>query len=239
MDLDIHLDGGYTVCSTGQSMTIYFFGQNQYSNLDGLDLTVTVVPPTVTMNASGIMTYASKTALDFTGIEGLTAYIVSAFDGTAGTLTLTPAGAVPAETGLLLKGTPSTTFTVPVAASASAPAQNYLVGVTDATTEVPVTTSTNTNFILANGSYGIDWYTLSEAGAIGANKAYLRLPTSALSSSARLTMEFGDATGVDEMRNENGERINDAWYTVNGVRLSGKPTRKGLYIFKGKKTVVK
>ena len=52
-------------------------------------------------------------------------------------------------------------------------------------------------------------------------------------------MEFGDATGVGEMRNENVEMRNDAWYTVNGVKLSGKPTRKGLYIFNGKKTVVK
>ena len=34
-----------TVCSTGQSMTIYFYGQNQYSNLDGFDLTVTVIDP--------------------------------------------------------------------------------------------------------------------------------------------------------------------------------------------------
>ena len=230
-----------TVCSTGQSMTIYFFGQNQYSNLDGLDLTVTVVPPTVTMNASGIMTYASKTALDFTGIEGLTAYIVSAFDGTAGTLTLTPAGAVPAETGLLLKGTPSTTFTVPVAASASAPAQNYLVGVTDATTEVPVTTSTNTNFILANGKYGIDWYTLSQAGAISANKAYLSLPTASLSSNAAGFTWVYDGETVTSIDNGQLTIDNEAgtWYTINGVKLSGKPTAPGMYINSGKKIIIK
>ena len=30
---------------------------------------------------------------------------------------------------------------------------------------------------------------------------------------------------------------NDAWYTLEGVRI-GKPTRKGLYIFNGKKTVI-
>ena len=39
-----------TVCSTGQSMTIYFYGQNQYSDLDGLDLTVTLVPAAVVSN---------------------------------------------------------------------------------------------------------------------------------------------------------------------------------------------
>ena len=193
------------------------------------------------MNASGIRTYASTYDLDFTDIEGLTAYTVTAVNNN--TLTLAPVNKVPAGTGLLLKGTADANFNVPTTATATAIAGNYLVGVLNGETVVQKTETVEsvgyTNFILANGSYGIDWYTLSEAGAIGANKAYLRLPTSALSSSARLTMEFGDATGVGEMRNEKGEMRNDAWYTVNGVRLSGKPTRKGLYIFKGKKTVVK
>ena len=55
-----------TVCSTGQSMTIYFFGQNQYSNLDGFDLTVTVVPPSVTegdANSDGQVTLADAVAI--------------------------------------------------------------------------------------------------------------------------------------------------------------------------------
>jgi hypothetical protein len=31
----------------------------------------------------------------------------------------------------------------------------------------------------------------------------------------------------------------DAWYTVNGVKLSGKPTQKGFYIYKDRKVVIK
>lgn len=195
----------------------------------------------LTMNAAGIMTYASAYDLDFTDVDGLTAYTATAINNN--TLTLTAVNKAPAGTGLLLKGTANTNFTVPAADDATAITSNYLVGVLNGETVVQqaetIETVDYTNFILANGSYGIDWYTLSESGAIGANKAYLRLPTSALSNGARLTMEFGDATGVDEMRNENGEMRNGAWYTVNGVRLSGKPTRKGLYLFNGKKTVVK
>lgn len=30
-----------------------------------------------------------------------------------------------------------------------------------------------------------------------------------------------------------------AWYTVDGVKLNGKPMRKGVYIFNGKKVVMK
>ena len=54
-------------------------------------------------------------------------------------------------------------------------------------------------------------------------------------------LNFGDeeTTAIDEMRNENVEMRNDAWYTVDGVKLSGKPTRKGIYIFNGKKTVIR
>ena len=196
---------------------------------------------TIVMNASGIRTYASTYDLDFTDIEGLTAYTVTAVNNN--TLTLAPVNKVPAGTGLLLKGTANGNFNVPTTASATSIAGNYLVGVLNGETVVQKTETVEsvgyTNFILANGSYGIDWYTLSEAGAIGANKAYLRLPTSALSSSARLTMEFGDATAIAEMRNENGEMRNGAWYTVNGVKLSGKPTKKGLYIHNGRKETIK
>jgi hypothetical protein len=196
---------------------------------------------TIVMNASGIRTYASPYNLDFTEVDGLTAYTVTAVNNN--TLTLTPVNKAPAGIGLLLKGTADANFNVPTTANAASIAGNYLVGVLNGETVVQKTETVEsvgyTNFILANGSYGIDWYTLSEAGAIGANKAYLRLPTSALSSSARLTMEFGDATAIAEMRNEKGERRNDAWYTVNGVKLSGKPTKKGLYIHNGRKETIK
>ena len=31
----------------------------------------------------------------------------------------------------------------------------------------------------------------------------------------------------------------DVWYTIDGRRLTGKPTRKGLYIINGRKLVIK
>jgi len=31
----------------------------------------------------------------------------------------------------------------------------------------------------------------------------------------------------------------DTWYTLNGRRLQGKPTTKGIYIYKGKKQIIK
>jgi hypothetical protein len=31
----------------------------------------------------------------------------------------------------------------------------------------------------------------------------------------------------------------DGWYTVAGVKLNGKPSQNGVYIFNGKKQVIK
>ena len=57
---------------------------------------------------------------------------------------------------------------------------------------------------------------------------------------ARMNFEDGEATGIISV-NGSGLTVNgsDAWYTLNGVKLSGKPTAKGLYINNGHKVVMK
>ena len=44
-----------------------------------------------------------------------------------------------------------------------------------------------------------------------------------------------DTTGVGASLNDNGKMTNDSWYTIDGVKLQGEPTKKGVYIIKGKK----
>ena len=50
----------------------------------------------------------------------------------------------------------------------------------------------------------------------------------------------GQTTGIVEPKAVNGQcsMFNDAWFTIDGRRLAGKPTQKGVYIHKGKKQVV-
>ena len=57
----------------------------------------------------------------------------------------------------------------------------------------------------------------------------------------RLVGSNGETTGIGEIDTKTGEMTFDseAWYTLDGVRLSGKPTKKGLYINNGKKIVIK
>lgn len=57
----------------------------------------------------------------------------------------------------------------------------------------------------------------------------------------RLVGSNGETTGIGTIDTKTGEVSFDseAWYTLDGVRLSGKPTKKGLYINNGKKIVIR
>ena len=47
------------------------------------------------------------------------------------------------------------------------------------------------------------------------------------------------ATGINELRVENGEKKENAWYSLDGRRLYVKPTKKGVYVKDGQKIVIK
>ncbi|UKK55291.1 beta strand repeat-containing protein [Prevotella communis] len=61
------------------------------------------------------------------------------------------------------------------------------------------------------------------------------------SITVRLVGSNGEVTSIGEIDTKTGEMTFDseAWYTLDGVRLSGKPSKKGLYINNGKKIVIK
>jgi hypothetical protein len=79
-------------------------------------------------------------------------------------------------------------------------------------------------------------------------RAYFQFADEIVSGAREIKLNFGEdeTTGIVSMldeeggtRNEEGDMKNGAWYTVDGVKLNGKPTRKGLYIFNGKVVVIK
>ena len=61
------------------------------------------------------------------------------------------------------------------------------------------------------------------------------------SITVRLVSADGEVTGIGEIDTKTGEMTFDseAWYTLDGVRLSGKPSTKGIYINNGRKIVIK
>ena len=61
------------------------------------------------------------------------------------------------------------------------------------------------------------------------------------SITVKLISANGETTAIGTLDTKTGEVTFDseAWYTLNGVRLNGKPTKKGIYINNGKKVVIK
>ena len=241
----IRVKNGQTLTdgTNGYSGTLYDINNGTITG-DASVLAGQTIQPAVAlaMNGAGIMTYASPYALDLSNVN---AYVVSSYSNTNSTLTLTKVTEAPANTGLLLKAKEDsqkgTTVALPLKASAEAIASNLLVGVLSDATVVPQTDGSKTNFILANGKYGIDWYTLSEDGVIGANKAYLQLLTSQVNNAREFTWVYDDGETTEmneELRMKNEEFNATGWYTLEGRKLDGKPTKKGLYIHNGRKVLV-
>ena len=56
----------------------------------------------------------------------------------------------------------------------------------------------------------------------------------------RLVDANGETTGIGEIDTKTGEVTFDseAWYTIDGIRLDGKPAKSGMYINNGKKVIV-
>ena len=73
-----------------------------------------------------------------------------------------------------------------------------------------------------------------------AHKAYVRID-GGKAQARSLTMVFGaDETGIKSLSADSMDaEDNGAWYTLDGRRLQGKPTKSGVYVNNGKKVVIK
>ena len=186
----------------------------------GFVIALDVIEPVAITPAHEKTTYVTTKALDFTEVSGLKAYVATAASASA--VTIEEVTAVPAGTPLVLIGTAGTEYTVPVAATASAPAKNLLKagGVT--------LTGDGTEYILNGGKFY-----QANAGELAAGKAYLKVETS---SARELDILFGgETTGIQD---NNRETITDnRFYDLQGRRVA--QPQKGLYVVNGKKVIVK
>ena len=190
---------------------------------------------TINVGSTGLATYCSPNALDFSGVTDIKAYVASDFDSGTNTLTLTRVTEVPAGEGLYIVGTAGS-YEIPETTT-GAVYSNLLKGVTRATTIYPTETSNNTNFILSNGSYGVGFYTLSAEGELAGGKAYLQLPTASVAGVKALNLVFDDddATGINS--NPVLSKVEGAIYNIAGQRI--RTIQKGLYIIDSKKIFIK
>ena len=185
------------------------------------------------ITVAGWATYCSPYALDLEHATNLTdAFIVTGGENGVLTKTSVKSGAVPAKTGLLLKGTEGSAVdvTIPVAATAGVDVTaNKLVGVTASET------------LAANGGYvlmttpSLAFYKNNNDFTLSANSAYL--PAGFDGAGARSAfLLFGDeSTGINTVNSE--EFKVKSYYNLSGQRVAA--PQKGLYIVNGKKVAIK
>jgi len=175
----------------------------------------------IAITDAGYATYCSAEALDFTNVEGLTAYTATVTDTK---VSFNEVEKVPALEGVLLKGAEGT-YEVPLATSVEA-VENDFIGVTKDTkiNETGI-------FVLLNDDEGVGFYKTTKAFTVGAHTAYLP----ALAGSSRSFIGLNETTGISDMNRET--ITNNRYFDLQGRRVLA-PT-KGLYIVNGKKVVVK
>ena|GEM_PF-3420809 len=194
--------------------------------------------------SSGIGTFSAKA--NFTLPEGLDAYYCKDYaDGKISVRAIK--GAVPANTGVLLKGEPGETYTLTGTNSeAASVTDNALVAVTEQTVIyqiVEINEVEYTNFGLSGGVFK-KVNSNPKGVTVKANRAYLQIPTSELPPAAAaegIILVWDEETdGIEIVQTSTVKsQHDDAWFTLDGRQLSGKPTAKGLYIVNGKKVIIK
>lgn len=181
----------------------------------------------VTIPSSGWGTYCCQWPLDFTAAsapEGLKAYAVSSTSTSNATLTEITEKII-GGTGIIINGTPGTTYTINVADQGAAYSGTNLLTGTLAPTYVE-----EGQYFLKSGKF-----VYSSAGTLPANKAYLK-SANAPEAAANLGFVVEESTGISEVLN-NISLDDDKWYDLSGRVVS--PTSKGIYIHNGKKYIIK
>ena len=186
--------------------------------------------------AQGVGTFSCSQDLNFTGSE-LKAYIAAGYNKKESQVLLVRVYDVPAGTGLYLKGEAGVTYKIPYSTS-----QAYYVNMLKANltaSSIAKTSGDMSNFLLnkVGGEYG--FFAPSVTATLGAQKAYLQVPTSFMSGSeARaISIAFEDDGTTNISDFELFTNSNEHLYNLKGQRIE--KTGRGIYIKNGKKVVLK
>ena len=107
----------------------------------------------------------------------------------------------------------------------------------------PVSVTADDKSILFLGDANTLYYSTVDR-QIRSCRAYFSVPyinghAGAKARAFALSFDGEVTTGIIEVSANYNGVTDDAWYSLDGVRLSGKPTQRGMYINKGKKIIVK
>ena len=218
---DTPLEGSFYLNNSGYQQCFYMV----------LDYTQTV---SATITSSRYASFSSTYALDFSGVEGLEAYIATS--GSETTVSMEQVDDAAAGTGLVLKGDAGT-YNIPVVASATDhSATNRLWAITS-NQNVTAAGTGWTNYVLAKQNDNVVFAPVTGENSVAVTAGHAALCLANPSGSRAVSMVFGgEATGIDNLTPalSEGEGV---VYNLRGQRVA-QPT-KGLYIVNGKKVVIK
>lgn len=178
-------------------------------------------------------TFTSAYNLDFSSVEGLTAYTAK-YNKDNDAVALTPVKKVKAHTGLILKGVKDQTYTVSILAldeaGLEAVTDNQLVDCVDAVWS----SSRDKDYFLSNGKF----VKSTNAGWALPGKSFLYISSGRANQSESPLRVYVDntATAINGITN-NPVVKDEAYYNLQGVKVQ-RP-QHGVFIHNGKKVVLK
>ena len=113
------------------------------------------------------------------------------------------------------------------------------VDVETSTADIQTTLGSGTFYVLGmkNDHFGFHRY---EGTEMAARKAFVLVNGDGAALARSLTMVFDDeATGIKTTDFTDYTDSDDAWYTLDGRRLQGKPAKSGIYVNNGRKVAIK
>ena len=178
-------------------------------------------------------TFSSAYNLDFSSVEGLTAYTAK-YNKDNDAVALTPVKKVQAHTGLILKGEAGKTYTLPILASDEAEldkvTDNQLVDCVDALWS----TGRKNDYFLHDGKFVMS----DHNGWVLPGKSYLYINGGRVNQSPSPLRVYVDntATSIDGITNNHVVK-DEAYYNLQGVKVQH--PQHGVFIHNGKKVVLK
>lgn len=238
-ELDLR-EGEYTVSGNTQTAVgtyVVTVTAAENSNFQGSATAEFSIVRQLSINFAGSNEWATYCAAEDLNVpEGLTAFVVTEI-GTS-SVTTAPIDYLPAGQAVLLQREAGYVEAQDYAADAYTGEKqetitNLLMG-TAAATDIE-SLSGGKVYVLFN-----DEFVRSIAGTIPANRGYL-LIGSGVNPARRLSITYDEETlGIESVANAtNNALLKNGWYTLDGRKLQGAPSVKGLYINNGRKLVVK
>ncbi len=175
---------------------------------------------------------------NYTDLKGIKAYIVTSADKASNTITLHQVSTLNEGCGALVyyETEEYEGEDITLSHTTDAGLADYSSNLLQGSHVSPIGfVGDGTEYILKSGTF-----VPANSGSLARNKAYLKVPSEAMGS-IRYDFQLEDETitGIKSVgHTTDAIDEEDGWYTLNGRKLNGKPTEKGVFLYHGHKILI-